>query len=66
MIPTRVLMSAAKPKASWKDNVPVETYPLFAAMGFALFAAGYTVFGKFSRDTTLRLSRQGKPAPADH
>lgn len=37
-----------------------------AAMGFALFAAGYTVFGKFSRDTTLRLSRQGKPAPADH
>jgi hypothetical protein len=44
----------------------VLTCIIVAAMGFALFAAGYTVFGKFSKDSNLRLSRQGKPAPAEH
>lgn len=35
-------------------------YFIVVAMGFAVAAATYTVFGKFSKDSTLRLTRQGK------
>ena len=62
MYASRMLMSAAKTsKGSWKESVPVEVYPLFAAMGFAIVAASYTMYHKFANDGNLRLSRTGKP-----
>lgn len=55
----------SQPKGNWKEFVPVEVYPLFVASFFAVGIAGYTIFGKFTKDPTLRLKRQGKAAHAE-
>lgn len=54
MIPSRVLMSAAKKNAG-KTPIPVEMYPLFAAVGVALGSLGYFTYRHFAYDQQLRL-----------
>lgn len=51
---SRVLMNAAK-KNSSKSSVPVEMYPLFAAVGVALCSLGYFTYRHFAYDKQLRL-----------
>lgn len=53
MIPSRVLMNAAK--KSSKPVVPVEMYPLFAAVGVAITSLGYFTYRHFRYDQQLRL-----------
>ncbi|KAG5935840.1 hypothetical protein E4U53_000352 [Claviceps sorghi] len=40
-------------------QIPAELFPLAVVVGFAVFAAGYSCFRKFSVDKNLRLGRQG-------
>ncbi|CAJ2511004.1 Uu.00g066290.m01.CDS01 [Anthostomella pinea] len=48
-------------------DIPAELWPLAAVVGFALFAAGYSTFRKFTVDKNLRLARQNrKDEPAAH
>lgn len=54
MIPSRVLMNAAK-KSVGKSPVPVEMYPLFAAVGVAITSLGYFTYRHFRYDQQLRL-----------
>ncbi|WYZ37269.1 hypothetical protein EsH8_II_000775 [Colletotrichum jinshuiense] len=43
-------------------QIPPELVPLGVVVGFALFAAGYSVTRHFLTDKTIRLKRQGKSA----
>ncbi|ORY64445.1 uncharacterized protein BCR38DRAFT_435120 [Pseudomassariella vexata] len=45
-------------------KIPAELIPLGVVVGFALMAAGYSSFRKFSVDKTLRLQRQNRVAEA--
>lgn len=48
-------------------NIPAELIPLGVVVGFAVFAAGYSSFRKFTVDKNLRLSRQNrKDVPGEH
>lgn len=51
---SRVLMNAARKNAS-KNAVPVEMYPLFAAVGVAVASLGYFTYRHFAYDQQLRL-----------
>lgn len=51
---TRILMNAAK-KPAPKIPVPVEMYPLFAAMGVAVVSLSYFTYRHFAYDQQLRL-----------
>lgn len=50
-------MSAAKQQSSKKGkvDVPVEMYPLFAAVGVAICSLGYFTYRHFAYDKQLRL-----------
>lgn len=54
MLPSRVLLNAAK-KQSSGPKVPVEMYPLFAAVGVAVTSACYFTYRHFAHDKHLRL-----------
>lgn len=41
-------------------KIPAELVPLGVVVGFALFAAGYSSFRKFTVDKNLRLARQNR------
>ncbi|RYO93444.1 hypothetical protein DL766_009558 [Monosporascus sp. MC13-8B] len=41
-------------------KIPAELIPLGVVVGFAVFAAGYSSFRKFSVDKNLRLTRQNR------
>ncbi|KAI8634059.1 hypothetical protein F5Y19DRAFT_198243 [Xylariaceae sp. FL1651] len=48
-------------------DIPAELWPLGIVVGFAVFAAGYSITRKFFVDKNLRLSRQNrKDEPAEH
>ncbi|KAF4512347.1 hypothetical protein G6O67_001498 [Ophiocordyceps sinensis] len=47
-------------------QVPAELIPLAVVVGFAVFAAGYSVIRKFVVDKNLRLSRQGAAGRDEH
>ncbi|KAL7624381.1 hypothetical protein AAE478_005945 [Parahypoxylon ruwenzoriense] len=48
-------------------SIPAELIPLGVVVGFALFAAGYSSYRKFSVDKNLRLGRQNRKAePGEH
>ena len=51
---TRVLLNAAK-KGSSGSNLPVEMYPLFAAMGVAVGSGCFFTYRHFAHDKELRL-----------
>lgn len=51
---SRVLLNAAK-KSAPKTSVPVEMYPLFAAVGVALTSMTYFTYRHFAYDRQLRL-----------
>lgn len=53
MRPTRFLLNAAKPRP--KVPVPVEMYPLFAAMGVAIASLLYFTYRHLRYDQQLRL-----------
>lgn len=50
---TRVLLNAAK--KSGKSSVPVEMYPLFAAVGVAIASGVFFTYRHFAYDKQLRL-----------
>lgn len=54
MIPSRVLLNAAK-KSSTRPPVPVEMFPLFAAVGVAICSGCYFTYRHFAYDQQLRL-----------
>lgn len=43
-------------------SIPAELIPLGVVVGFAVFAAGYSSFRKFTVDKNLRLQRQNRAA----
>ncbi|KAI0124962.1 hypothetical protein BJ170DRAFT_635847 [Xylariales sp. AK1849] len=45
-------------------SIPAELWPLGIVVGFAVFAAGYSVTRKFFVDKNLRLARQNRAAEA--
>ena len=51
---SRVLLNATK-NAGPKNTVPVEMYPLFAAVGVAITSLGYFTYRHFAYDKQLRL-----------
>lgn len=51
---SRTLYNAAK-KSAPKVTVPVEMYPLFAAVGVAVGSLGYFTYRHFAYDRQLRL-----------
>mmetsp|Transcript_3860 Transcript_3860/g.3754 ORF Transcript_3860/g.3754 Transcript_3860/m.3754 type:complete len:91 (-) Transcript_3860:229-501(-) len=51
---TRVLLNAAK-KTSSKPTLPVEMYPLFAAMGVAVVSGVFFTYRHFAHNKELRL-----------
>ena len=53
MRPSRVLLNAAK--SAPKTKVPVEMYPLFAAVGVACCSGAYFTYRHFAYDKELRL-----------
>lgn len=54
MRPSQTLLNAARKNAS-KNSVPVEMYPLFAAVGVAVASLGYFTYRHFAYDQQLRL-----------
>ncbi|KAG6013547.1 hypothetical protein E4U43_006883 [Claviceps pusilla] len=46
-------------------QIPAELIPLAVVVGFAVFAAGYSSFRKFTVDKNLRLARQGPSGRAE-
>lgn len=54
MNPSRTLLYAAKKNKS-KLNVPLEMYPLFAAVGVACTSLAYFTYRHFAYDQQLRL-----------
>lgn len=55
MRPSRTLLNAAKKASAPKMSVPVEMYPLFAAVGVAVGSLGYFTYRHFRYDQQLRL-----------
>lgn len=56
MIPTRILLNAAKAnKKTPKVSLPVEMYPLFAAVGVAVASGCFFTYRHFAHDRHLRL-----------
>ena len=51
---TRVLLNAVK-KTEKKALFPIEMYPLFAAMGVAVFSGAFFTYRHFAHDKELRL-----------
>ncbi|KAG5990256.1 hypothetical protein E4U52_004752 [Claviceps spartinae] len=47
-------------------NIPAELIPLAVAVGFALFAGGYSCYRKLAVDRTLRLARKGPSGFDEH
>ncbi|CAK7564349.1 MAG: hypothetical protein SEPTF4163_002238 [Sporothrix epigloea] len=45
-------------------NIPAELLPLGVVVGFALFAAGYSIVRHFVVDSNIRLRRQNRTAEA--
>ncbi|KAK8039707.1 hypothetical protein PG994_001247 [Apiospora phragmitis] len=76
MMPTRRMMRAppAEDQAGHTVSqrlrklrkIPAELIPLGVVVGFAVFAAGYSSFRKFTVDKNLRLARQNRAAEAEH
>lgn len=56
MLPSRVLLNATK-KQSSGVKVPVEMYPLFAAVAVAVSSACYFTYRHFAHDQHLRLRK---------
>lgn len=54
MLPSRILLNAGKKTAN-SHPVPVEMYPLFAAVAVACTSACYFTYRHFAHDKHLRL-----------
>lgn len=52
---SRVLLQAAKKSTKAKVQIPVEMYPLFAAVGVALGSGAFFTYRHFAYDKHLRL-----------
>lgn len=55
MLPSRILLNAAKKQGGKKVDVPVEMIPLFAAVGVAISSACFFTYRHFAHDKQLRL-----------
>lgn len=55
MIPSRILLNAAKKQAPKAPPVPVEMYPLFAAVAIAVSSGVFFTYRHFAHDKHLRL-----------
>ena len=52
---SRILLQAAAKKQAKKTPVPVELYPLFAAVGVAIASGCFFTYRHFAHDQQLRL-----------
>lgn len=52
---SRILLNAARKSLEPKVDVPVEMYPLFAAVGVAIGSLGFFTYRHFAYDKQLRL-----------
>lgn len=59
------MMNASK-HAVKKHTVPVEMYPLFAAVGVACVSLGYFTYRHFAYDRQLRLWKNPNLSNLDH
>ncbi|CAN3359349.1 hypothetical protein DICA3_F03466 [Diutina catenulata] len=52
---SRVLLNAAKKSSAPKTSIPVEMFPLFAAVGVAIASGSFFTYRHFTHDKQLRL-----------
>lgn len=52
---SRILLNAARKGLEPKVDIPVEMYPLFAAVGVAIGSLGFFTYRHFAYDQQLRL-----------
>lgn len=62
---SRVLLNAIK-KTEKKTSLPVEMYPLFAAMGVAVVSGCYFTYRHFAHDKELRLWKNANLSNLDN
>lgn len=62
---TRVLLNSAK-KSSIAANLPIEMYPLFAAMGVAVASGCFFTYRHFAHDKELRLWKNANLSNLDN